>query len=90
MCIIPATAIGQIVAVFYGVREVLGWHWIVAALVAISGALPVIGTILGILGAMKVWGWSFWQAGVLFGWQWAMFGILIVFAKIFEGRSHNR
>lgn len=63
----------QIAATIAGIQYWLGFHWLIAAVIAFfTASWPVVGTILGMVGAHYAWGWSWFAAFLLF------FGSLIL------------
>jgi hypothetical protein len=73
----------QCAAIFSGMAEWTGFHWIVAAPLALFVAyIPLVGTILGIFGAMSAWGWSGLQAAGLF---FGPFAVILVLGLLAGG-----
>ncbi|BDQ34816.1 hypothetical protein [Pseudodesulfovibrio portus] len=77
----------QLAAVYAGLDQWLGWHFIIQGPLALFLAYtPVVGTIVGFFGAMKGWGWSFIQAGLLF---FGSFGLMILFAFFMREKNYG-
>lgn len=57
----------QFIAVFSGVEEWLGWHWLIITPISLAVAyMPIVGTIAGIWGAKYALGWSWFSSLALF------------------------
>lgn len=57
----------QFVAMFAGLTDWIGLHWLIAGPVSLFIAyIPLVGTVLGIMGAMTAWSWPLLHALALF------------------------
>jgi len=57
----------QLFAVYAGLSDWVGLHWIIAGPLAFFiSYMPLIGTVVGMFGAVESWGWSWIQAFALF------------------------
>lgn len=79
----------QIAATIGGIQYWLGFHWLVAAIIAFFiASWPVVGTILGMVGAHYAWGWSWLAAFLLFfGPLILIFGITLAAGAFSTARS---
>lgn len=67
----------QFVAMFAGLTDWIGLHWMIAGPVSLLIAyIPLVGTVLGIMGAMTAWNWPLLHALALF------LGPLVVIAAL--------
>ena len=81
----------QWAAIFSGMSEWTGFHWIIAAPLALFTAyIPLVGTILGIFGAMSAWGWSGLQAAGLFLGPFAVILVIALLAGAVDSFSRAR
>lgn len=75
-------SIFQFFPIFDALKIYLGFHWIIASLLAlIIAGMPIIGSILGMFGAIQVWEWSWIFAFLLFWGPFiTIFGIVGIIA----------
>lgn len=81
----------QCAAIFSGMAEWTGLHWIISGPLALFVAyVPILGTVVGIFGAMSAWGWSLVQGVGLFLGPIALILVIGLIAAGLDGISSAR